>query len=884
MLLIAFKSNAQQTNITGKVTDTLNNPLPYASVALLKPIDSTLINFAITEENGEFTLVDNDSGKFLLQVYLSGFSAYFTDIEIKNKSIELPTIKLVENIQSLDEITISAVIPVQIKRDTVAYNANSFKIHHDDNIEDLLEKLPGVELNPDGSIQAQGNEITKIYVDGKEFFSGDPSIVLKNLSAQEIQQVQVIDKKSDEAELTGVQDNEKNYVINLTLKKKKKGRGFGKVAAGLGSEGRYFTDINYNRFTDKNQFSIIGKLNNINVTGSNIQDFLSYSGGLTDDTEDDNTPNTIPKGGLSGVLTTKVGGFNAGFEFRKKEVLNTDYFYSSMENTGTTISKRINFSSNRNFVSNSTTDVNSTNSSHRANFNYENKSNRLQRLFIRGNFTASERDAFTSRESKFIDDNDDLRYTLDQDFENHNERKSGRLFLNYIRNLSPSKRNFSGKFIYDGSSAENSNLQNSINTRPNSTFERVIETSRDNSIRSGTTQIDLNYTEPLGGNHFLKFKSNSMFIRTYEDADQVRQTNSEDPIPFSYEIGLDQNRMLSAGYYNYNTRVLNIIAGIDFLNLHRKYGHQDNMAYNSTKNYTSPNVSVRYKPNKKSTHYFNLRQQVRAPRLFESSPVVNDLNPWSTLEGNPDLQPEVQKMANLNSTINNFSKSISFYGRLNLQHTSNAIIRTIETDENYQRTRSFANYGNRRNYNLNLNFSQRRKSLGLRYTIGLNGNITHGKSLVQNELNDVMGKMYRTNLTLENNNKTLFDFKVGAIYTKNNSDFSIAKNINRNFSEQHYFVKFDYDITKKLNFNTNFDYHIFKDSNFDEIIETPFLNASISYAVTKDNNGILKFLMIDLFNQKIDIQRRSTLNYFEETTKFGLGRYFIMSFSYRLKK
>lgn len=882
--LAGFKVNAQQIDITGKITGMINNPLPYASIALLKPTDSTLINFAISENDGSFKLINNDSGNYILQVYLLGFEAHFQDLKIENKSFELPLIKLKENIQSLDEITISAIIPVQIKRDTVAYNANSFKIHHDDNIEDLLEKLPGVELNPDGSIQAQGNEITKILVDGKEFFSGDPAIVLKNLSAQEIKQVQVIDKKSDEAELTGVQDNDKNYVINLTLKKKKKGRGFGKAAAGLGSEGKYFTDINYNRFTSKTQFSIIGKFNNINITGSNIQDFLSYSGGLTDDTDDENTPNTIPRGGLSGVLTTKVGGFNTGFEFRKKEVLNVDYFYSSLENSGITISKRINFSSNRNFVSNSTTDITSTNNSHRANFNYENKSNKVQRLFIRGNFSASTRDAFSERESKFIDEDDELKYTLNQDFENHNDRNSGRLFLNYIRNLNKNKRNFSTKFIYNGTAIQNENIQTSINTKPNSTFEKIVESYRDNNFKNSTTQIEFNFNEPLGGNHFLKFKSNSQFGRSAEDAEQIKKTNDQEPIPLFYEIGLDENRLLSAGYYNYNTQKLNIIAGVDFLNLHRTYGYQESMDYGTTKNYTSPNISIKFKPNKKNTHYLNFRQNVRSPRLFESSPVINDINPWSTLKGNPNLEPEVQKIANFNSTINNFSKSISFYGRINIQHTSNAIIRTIETDENYQRTRSFDNFGNRRNYRLNLNFSKRNKALGLRYTLGLNGNRTYGKSLVQNELNDVTGRMYKTKLTLENNNKTLFDLKIGGEFIQNNSDFSIAQNINRNFSEQHYFMKFDYDITKKINFNTNFDYHIYRDSNYNEIIETPFLNASLSYAVTKNDNGIIKFLMIDLFDQSIDIQRRSTLDYFEETTKFGLGRYFILSFSYRLQK
>ena len=183
---------------------------------------------------GDFKIAEDSRDTLLLQLFSTGYLSYFKTIVYKKELTDLKTIKLEEDIKMLDEVVITAVIPVQIKKDTIGFNASSFKINHDDTIEELLGKLPGVEIDIDGKIVAQGNEITKIFVDGKEFFGGDPSIVLKNLSADAISKVEVIDKKSDEEELTGVNDGEKEVVINLTLKKSKTKSGFGKVSGGVG--------------------------------------------------------------------------------------------------------------------------------------------------------------------------------------------------------------------------------------------------------------------------------------------------------------------------------------------------------------------------------------------------------------------------------------------------------------------------------------------------------------------------------------------------------------------------------------------------------------------------------------------------------------------------
>lgn len=190
-----FLSNGQSTGIKGVVTDVFKNPLDMVSIAVLHPKDSTFLSYTTTNDKGFFLLKDVPKDSILLQLNMLGFQQYSKNLVYKGKLIDLKNIVLKDDVGVLDEIVIAAVVPIQIKEDTISYSANSFKVNYDDNIEGLLKKMPGIEIDANGKIAAQGNQVTKIFVDGKEFFGGDPSIVLKNLPADAIAKIQVIDKK-----------------------------------------------------------------------------------------------------------------------------------------------------------------------------------------------------------------------------------------------------------------------------------------------------------------------------------------------------------------------------------------------------------------------------------------------------------------------------------------------------------------------------------------------------------------------------------------------------------------------------------------------------------------------------------------------------------------
>lgn len=877
---------AQEKNIEGQIVDKNNLPLEYASVALLRVVDSVMISFTVSDDKGYFKIVDASEGTFLLQVYSTGFLPYSKIISYKNESINLKTIKLAINVQQLEEVTITAIVPVQIKKDTISFNANFFKIHHDDNIEDLLKKLPGIEFDSDGSIKAQGNDITKIYVDGKEFFSGDPLIVLKNLSAEYIDKIEVIDKKSDEAELTGVDDTQKSYVINFTLKKDKKRNGFGKFSGGIGLEGEYLGNLNYNIFNPKLQLSVIGKVNNINVTGSNIKDFLNFTGGLSEDQDEIEESTSIKnnKKALSGYLTHAVGGINLGYELKKKEVISLDYFYNNLENIGTSTSKRVSYTRKNNFFSESVNNNQSTSANHNLNFNYENKNSKTSRLFIKGKFFTDNRTSVLDKDDSYFNELYEIETLSEKLYSTKNCRKRGDLRVNYYKRIHKNKRNFSVGMFASSNSATNFKDQNTITTNQKTFNINEVFTEKNESFKNHLFNFNFKYTEPLGNNHYLKFQSTFIFKNSTEIINQTKTKNFIDEPSLNYTIKNDEQNYNTSFTYNYNNKNTNLLIGSELQNLYRDFGLVDAEKYKKNQVYLNPKISFRYKPKNGKNVSLNYKRVIRSPRNSQSAPVINDINPFNIRKGNPDLYTEKIDNLNIIATAYNHKTTLSYYSKINYQHIRDAIISNLVIDDDYVTTRSFQNYGNQDKVFAEFSLNKRIKKLGIRYNAKVEGVYKTYNSIINLEINDITSKEYIVGSFIENNKKNFLDLKIGFDYSVNNTTFSVEESLNREFVKQHYYSKFDFDISKKFNINTQFDYYLYSDSIFHSKQKIPFWNIGMSYTFTKNNNGILKLLLIDILDRNVDIERISTINYFEETTNEMLGRYLILSLTLRLNR
>jgi hypothetical protein len=885
LILSCYSINiqGQSSGIKGVVTDETNVPLEMVSVALLSPIDNSFLSYTTTDEKGVFFLNDVPKDTIVIQLNLLGFKMFSKKLIYKKELIDLKTIILKEDIDVLDEIVITAAIPIQIKKDTVSFNANSFKVNYDDNIEGLLNKLPGIEIE-EGKVIAQGTTVTKIFVDGKEFFGGDPSIVLKNISADAISKIEVIDKKSDEAELTGVNDGNKEIVINFTLKKSRKNSGFGKVSGGMGLDNRYFSNLNYNQFNSKSQLSVIGKFNNINVTGSNIQSFLENSDGITDDDSEDNFIKSQKS--LSGFLKTAVAGIHYGKELKKKESLNADYFYNLSENNGVSDTKRVFFSNKNNFNYKSDNSYLNRTNNHNLNFNYENKSSKTKSLLIRGKFYSDNSTSDKSREGLFFNVDDELVTTNTNKSSDANLKKNGFLNVNYYQKLPKKGRSFNTFFKAEINNNNRANNQNTFITKNIDETNHTnisYETLRDDDFNSSNISVKFKYTEPLGGNHYFNTEASSEIKTGTEKTNQnrktVKTTTVDDFIAYTYKYS--ENSFKTKFSHNYNKSTLNVATGLEFQTLNRSFGEVDEPQYNREELYLNPYFLFQYKPKRGKKFKFIYKKLVKAPRASQTNPFLNDINPFSIKTGNPNLKTEKTDSFLATANVYDYNSSLSFNGRIQYLNSVDAIIRNVSINEDYIRTTSYQNSGTKTRFNALLNVTKKLNSLGVRFSLKNKFSYNAANSVVNLELNKVVSQDYLVNLIVQNNSKRRVDLKAGATYMVNNTSFSIENDLDRKFTSQKYFGMIDYDFSKRFNINTQFDYIIYTDNGFSIQQEIPIWNAAISYSLSKNNN-IVKLVFIDLLDKNVDVFRRSTLNYFEETNLQSLGRYVVLSYTYKI--
>lgn len=269
-----------RVTIKGVATDTLANELAYATVMLLNPVDTTLVSFTRSDDKGTFSFKGIKNTPYLLKITYVGYLPFQKHLNISENEINDLGALMIKPISSeLMEVVIkTAKAPLRIHGDTIEYDATTFKVPPGSTVEDLLRRLPGIELDADGNIKAQGKDVNKVYVDGKTFFSDDPKAATKNLGAETISKVQVFNEKSEQARLTGVDDGKKDKVMNLELKEEFKKGSFGKVSVAAGTDDRLAGRGNYNKFNEKEQLSFIAYGNNINQTGVNWEDYGEFKG------------------------------------------------------------------------------------------------------------------------------------------------------------------------------------------------------------------------------------------------------------------------------------------------------------------------------------------------------------------------------------------------------------------------------------------------------------------------------------------------------------------------------------------------------------------------------------------------------------------------------
>ncbi len=900
---------AQKFNLSGTLTDTLRSPLPSATIMLLNAKDSTLVTFGVSGVNGAFAMKGVAHGKYIFKVSFVGYSTHTQLVEPESTVTDLDSgfVRLKPKSTQLDEVVIQGEkVPVVVKRDTIEFNAGSFKTKANANVEDLLKKMPGIDVESDGTVRAQGEQVQRVTVDGKEFFGRDPKLATRNLPADAVDKVQVFDRKSDQSQFTGIEDGQREKTINLELKPEKRNGAFGTMMAGGGTNDRYQSRANINRFSKGKQLSFLGMANNVNEQGFSINDYMNFSGGsqalmsgggggVRLQFDGDNT-NGVPMnfgGRQNGVMTNYAGGLNFNRVLSKKTEVNGSYFYNHLDQNIDRTIERINYLPDGSYNYNQLSRQRNNNENHRLNFMIDHKIDSSNSLRFTTNASLSNTQLSTISESETMTPGNALQ---NSSFTNNLTKGSGfnlNSNLLYRHRFNKRGRSFSANVnVIAGQNESTGEL-----TAENSFFtgvpeKRNVSQENDQTTDTQTLATTVTYIEPLGGRKYLEATYN---FRT--NRNQVER-NVYDIVGGSEVM----NTQLSNAYnsnYLYNRPGLNMRINRQKYNLSFGASWQHttidgrlvlrDIDINRTFSNVLPVARLNYDFSNLKHLRLEYETSVQEPTIQQLQPVIdNTTNQINQSVGNPELKPGYMHRGNINFNTFDPAKSVSLFAFINATYTSNAISYSQTINPNLSTLTMPVNVRNASTVSANLNFGFPFRKILSRFNVGPTASQRNTRVLL-NEVeiaskSQTIGGTARYNFTY----KDFFTLDLSANLsnqaTRYESETGSSVPQDQSYFNKTYSAETNVTVLKNYQLNSSFDYMIYdsKTTGFNQKI--PLLNISVSRFFFKAQSGELRLGVVNLLDQSLSVSQQSSVNYLEQTTYNNLGRYYMISFTYSLNK
>lgn len=876
-------------SIKGKIADTDGSPLPGAAVQLIALPDTVRAGYQMAADDGGFLFNNLKPGSYVVIASMTGMDDIGKTIEIKDtaENIDLGPIALSENAVTLKEAVVTAIkAAVVAKQDTIEFNAESFHTSPNATVNDLLKKLPGVEVGSDGSITSNGKSVSKILIDGKEFFGDDPQMATKNLPSNMVDKVQVVDRKSDLARLTGVDDGEEETVINLTVKKNMNNGWFGNVSGGYGTDDRYQGSFVVNNFNNGNQITILGGLNNINENG-----FTDRGRGRFRDF-----------GGNGGISVAQRLGLNfnvgKGEDFRVGgNVLYSHVDRKSLQTKATQYLFPNDSVSYQNSSTRSRDKGHNINSDFRMQWNIDENNT----IDFRPRVSLSFRESVMNDSSLLRAGDADLtrvnRNINAKTNKGNSVETSGNLIFNH-------------KFASRPGRSLSVNLQYSFsNTREKSTTwsdieyyllqddSEVLYRFLDNHSWSNSTDARLTWTEPIGDvskGHFLnvayriKYQWTNADKLTYDLGDPGDHENFTPPYYSEVPPGamLDNdlsnsfrnkffNQELQLGYKKVS-KTLNLNAGVMFVPSSSKSEDLINNARNIPERWVwnvSPYANIRYKFGERSSIRATYRARTSQPSMTQLQPVADVSDPLNIIVGNPELKPTFTQ--NVGFFFNDYRSASqqSLVFALNGSFAINTIVnKTITDRETGGRTTTYGNVNG--NFNIfamgmiTRPFTNRK----WRFNARMNARYASTPGYINGEFNRTgnLNLSPSAGLTFSCD---VFQMSLNPNYSYGGVSNSLPEQKNRSThsygfnSDLSVYLPFGIDLTTDLSFANSTGYSAGYDS------KQWLWNAQLSYSFLSDKSLTLSVRAYDLLGQKKNISRSVGANSIVDSWQNDLTRY-----------
>lgn len=858
VLLSFINGYAQTYSVKGSVQDTAGVPLPGTLIKAKWGADSIATS---TDVNGAFTLNNIKSPDFTFSAAFLGFQTFLKKYRIDNgQTLNLPPIKLKEGSNTLNEVVITAVTAVKIGEDTVTFNAASFPVREGDAVDEVLKKLPGVKVDNDGNVTNQGEAITKIRVNGKDFFGTDVATAIKNLPADIIKNLQFIDDYGDQANLTGVKTGEPEKILNITIQEDKKRGYFARVQAGLGNEDRYNTSVRGNTFKGERQIAFDGTINNTNMRG----------------------------GGGNGITSTNSAGLNYKNEWGPKLSADAGYNFNNRKNT--TIGKAYtqNFLETFTRLEDELTNNYSDNYSHNFSGNLEFKPDTMNFLKISprlsynsndidnsGFYTITQQDIITVRDNVSGNNTSSANFGTNI-FYNHKFPKKG-------RNMS-----LRGNISYSDGDDFRDVLNNYVITESGVDSLRFQNQLTDNTNRNFQTWFNFSYMEPIGKKTFIEANYSHNQSNTYTNRD------ANDVIG---GVGVFNPDLSNKYEYQFTTHRF----GLNYRFIDEKYNYTVGLnaqpavlkGQNLSKDIDTESKSFNFIPSARFVYKFSKQQSLQVnyygrnnqPGFLQLQPISDNSNLQNVVTGNPNLKPEFIHSFSARYNQSDWNMGHILYANLSYNQTQDRIVTTkvlvpgtINQVTSYTNTDGF--YTLRGDYSYGKPFAERKFTITYSGNAALNNNV----AFIDNSKNIAKNYNLRQELEFEVDIKDVIDMELETSYTINKTKYSQETFEDRQTNSLRYQLRgrnyFFKDLTLGYNLNKTIN------SGFDNsIVRNPtILGLFAEYRFLKGNMGTLRLDGYDLFNQNTGISRDVFDNIIIDRQVNRLGRYFMLSFTMRFSK
>lgn len=914
LLLILFPSilHAQkdQASIQGRVFDSLNKKgLAYATISLVTAKDSSLIAFTRADSTGKFDLKFLPKGDFLLSSSYVGYLPTWAQITLKeNEQKYYGDLFLTDVVTGAAVTVVAKRPPVTLNNDTLEFNTENFKTAPNAVVEDLLKRLPGVTVDTDGTIRVNGQVVRRVMVNGKEFFTGDPKLATKNLSADAVDKVQVYDRKSDRSQFTGIDDGNSETAINLQLKKDKSNALFGRVTAGAATGERYDGQFNINQFKKDKQISFLGMGNNVNKQGFSLFDVMNFSGelgrgmrsgggGINIRIGGGGNSTGLPVTGLGqnqqGIAKTFAGGANWSETWKQKTDFNASIISSDINLNTQRNNNRQYILPGNNFNQFQSTTTDRRTQQQRINLSIDHKIDSFKSFKItpiitfqkNGSTSKSSTNSETPSKNP-LNQNINLSNNQQEAFDFSNEFLFRKKFAKKGRTISLTNT------INYNSSTGNGSLNSTITTFNTSGGRRdslVNQTSQQDAT-AFSTGINITYTEPVGKRSlveiaaFYNYNKGNSNKNTYDYNSNSGKHDLINTILTNHFNSTYQYKGTSLSFRGNRTKS-NFSVGASLQNAVLE-GINNTVSRNIQQTFTDvlPSATYQYNITKSKNIRLNYTTSTQQPSISQLQPIPNVSDPINIINGNPNLKRSYSHNLNLNFTaIDPFTRK-NIFAFASINFTNNAIVYADKVLPGGLREMTPTNVNGQMNAFATINAGFPIKKLKSRVDLGLGSNyfknITFLNGLENINHNITLNPSINYTYSLDSK----IDIIAGSRISFSKVDYSLQKQLNANYKQYQYSVEMINYVKGGLVLSNEFRYvkNTGRTDGFNTSV--PLWNASLAKSFLKNKRAELKFSAFDLLKQNIGINRTVNSTFVEDQRYNVLQRYFLLSFTFQLNK